>query len=43
MTTSLIKNRLSQSERFEHITKIWSELCGGIYKIGFNNPVYLSD
>jgi len=43
MTTSLIKKDVSQSERFEHIIQVWSDLCGGIYKIGFNNPVYLSE
>ena len=43
MTTSLIKNNYPLSERFEYITDIWSRLSGGIYKIGFNNPVYLSE
>ena len=43
MTTSLIKNKSSLAERFEYITNIWSRLSGGIYKIGFNNSVYLSE
>lgn len=43
MTSSLIKNDCPLSERFEYITDIWSRLSGGIYKIGFNNPVYLSE
>ena len=43
MTSSLIKNDCPLSERFEYITDVWSRLSGGIYKIGFNNPVYLSE
>jgi len=43
MTSSLIKNNSSLSERFEHIMNIWSKLSGGICKIGFNNSVYLSE
>lgn len=43
MTTSLIDNDKPISERFENITEIWTKLSGGIYKIGFNNPVYLSE
>tara|TARA_B110000208_G_scaffold187405_1_gene245345 strand:+ start:30 stop:1598 length:1569 start_codon:yes stop_codon:yes gene_type:complete len=43
MTASLIKKHYTQSEKFEHIINIWSDLCGGLYKIGFNNPVYLSE
>jgi len=43
MTSSLIKKELSASERFEFIVSIWDKLCGGIYKIGFNNAVYLSE
>lgn len=43
MTSSFIKNDCPLSERFEYITDIWSRLSGGIYKIGFNNPVYLSE
>lgn len=43
MTTSLIKADKSHAERFEYIIKIWDDLAGNIYKIGFNNPVYLSE
>lgn len=43
MTSSLIKNNCESSERFEHVMDIWSRLSGGIEKIGFNNPVYLSE
>ena len=43
MTSSLIKKDLSPAERFEYIVSIWDKLCGGLYKIGFNNPVYLSE
>ena len=43
MTTSLIKNKSVLAERFEYIESVWSKLAGGIYKIGFSNPVYLSE
>ena len=43
MTTSLIKNKNTPAERFEYIIKIWDDLSGNLYKIGFNNPVYLSE
>ena len=43
MTSSLIKYKSPLAERFEHITNIWTRLSGGIYKIGFNNSVYLSE
>ena len=43
MTSSLINNNLDPSERFETIINIWERLSGGIYKIGFNNSVYLSE
>ena len=43
MTTSLIKGDKSSAERFEYINKVWEDLSGNIYKIGFNNPVYLSE
>lgn len=43
MASSLIKQNLQPSERFEYVIQIWEELCGGICKIGFNNPVYLSE
>ena len=43
MTTSLIQNHQNHAERFEHIMNIWSKLAGGMYKIGFNNSVYLSE
>ena len=43
MTSSLIQNDKNPSERFENVMNIWSKLSGGIYKIGFNNSVYLSE
>ena len=43
MTTSLIKGNCSSAERFEYVNKIWEDLSGNIYKIGFNNAVYLSE
>ena len=43
MTSSLIRNKKAPSERFEDIINVWSRLSGGIYKIGFNNSVYLSE
>lgn len=43
MTTSLIKNNLPLSERFEYIINKWNDLSGNIYKVGFNNSVYLSE
>ena len=43
MTTSLIKGTSTAAERFEYINKIWEDLSGNIYKIGFNNSVYLSE
>ena len=43
MTTSLIKNKENHADRFDYVMDIWSKLSGGIYKIGFNNSVYLSE
>jgi len=43
MTTSLIQNKLPQAERFEYIINKWTDLSGGLYKIGFNNSVFLSE
>ena len=43
MTSSLIKNTSSLAERFEYIMNVWSRLSSGIYKIGFNNSIYLSE
>jgi len=43
MTSSLIKNKSPLAERFEYIMNVWTELSGRIYKIGFNNSVYLSE
>jgi len=43
MTTSLIKQELVHSERFEFIMNQWTKLSGGIHKVGFNNAVYLSE
>ena len=36
MTTSLIQNKLPLSDRFEYIIDKWTELSGGLYKVGFN-------
>ena len=41
MTSSLIRNQKEPSDRFEDVMNIWERLSGGIYKIGFNNCVYL--
>ena len=43
MTSSLIKHTSPLAERFEYIMDVWKQLSGGIYKIGFNNSVYLSE
>ena len=43
MTTSLIQNKLPLSERFEYIMNKWTDLSGSLYKVGFNNSVYLSE
>ena len=43
MTSSLIRNHCEPSEKFENVVNIWEKLSGGIYKIGFNNSVYLSE
>ena len=43
MTTSLIKGDKSSAERYEYINGVWEDLSANIYKIGFNNPVYLSE
>ena len=43
MTSSLIRNQKEPSDRFEDVMNIWERLSGGIYKIGFNNSVYLSE
>lgn len=43
MTTSLIRKYNDLSDRFEYIMNQWSDLSGGIYKVGFNNSVYLSE
>ena len=43
MTTSLLQNKLPLSERFEYIIDKWTDLSGGLYKVGFNNSVYLSE
>ena len=43
MTSSLIKHTSPLAERFEYIMDVWTKLSGGIYKIGFNNSVYLSE
>jgi glutaminase len=42
MSSSLIRPYLSEGERFDYLMGIWSRLCGGS-KIGFSNPVYLSE
>lgn len=41
MTTSLIKNKDSLSERFDFIQKYWKDLC--LDHISFNNSIYLSE
>ena len=43
MTTSLIQNKSPLSDRFEYIMNKWTDLSGGLYKVGFSNPVYLSE
>ena len=43
MTSSLIKHKSPLAERFEYIMDVWNKLSGDIYKIGFNNSVYLSE
>lgn len=43
MTTSMLFPEDDLSIRFEKISNIWSELSGNLYKIGFNNSVYLSE
>ena len=43
MTTSLLYPEKPLSDRFEALIQLWTKLSGGIYKIGFNNSVYLSE
>jgi glutaminase len=43
MTTSLLYPDKDLAERFESIINVWTKLCGNLYKVGFNNPVYLSE
>ncbi len=43
MTTSMLFSDCDISSRFENIINIWKKLSGGLYKINFNNPVYLSE
>lgn len=43
MTTSLIQQDKTHSERYDHIMNIWKELSGNIGEVGFNNSVYLSE
>ncbi len=42
MTCSLIKPKQDLAERFEYVSNTWERLAGG-GRIGFNNPVYLSE
>lgn len=42
MVCSLIKPDLNLADKFEYITKIWSDLAGG-ERIGFDNAVYHSE
>lgn len=43
MTASLLYPDKEMAMRFENLTEIWGRLSGNIYKIGFNNSVYLSE
>ena len=43
MTTSMLFPEDDLSIRFEKIMNTWYNLSGRMYKIGFNNPVYLSE
>ena len=43
MTTSMLFSKEELSSRFEKLIEVWHKLSGGLYKIGFNNPVYLSE
>ena len=42
MVASLIKNKVSEADRYKHYTNFLSKLCGGEY-IGFNNAIYASE
>ena len=42
MSCSLIRPQLNLADRFDYILKQWSRLSGNA-RIGFNNPVYLSE
>ena len=43
MTTSMLFKDDIISTRFEKIIDVWKSLSGNLYKINFNNPVYLSE
>ena len=43
MTTSMLFPEEELSSRFEKLIDVWHKLSGGLYKIGFNNSVYLSE
>ena len=43
MTTSMLFSEEELSSRFEKLIDVWQKLSGGLYKIGFNNSVYLSE
>ncbi|MDD9951549.1 MAG: glutaminase A [Zetaproteobacteria bacterium] len=42
MCCSLMKPHLSMADRFDYVMDTWKALCGE-HKVGFNNPVYLSE
>ena len=43
MTTSMLFPEEELSTRFEKLIEVWHKLSGNLYKIGFNNPVFLSE
>ena len=43
MTTSMLFPEEELSTRFEKLIEVWTNLSGNLYKINFNNPVYLSE
>ena len=42
MTSSLVRPDLCPADRFEHVLKYWTKICGGL-EPRFNNSVYLSE
>ena len=43
MTSSMLFEDKKLPDRFDKLIEIWSKLSGNLYKIGFNNSVYLSE